>query len=177
MRWFKPPFLLCGTLSALRFLGNLPQRAQSSAEVFDGFIHSSCTITNVRCFWPVSAQRYSGGRPAACVGFSCLSAPNCSGRRDVFWTPLTRLPCDQSSLRYLKRGSSGVPSNTPGWLWVGCHWSTSSISPARTKSFSVMPFAECMISLTITQRKGQGEVGMMPGRLGQMHHFVDYHQR
>ena len=53
-----------------------------------------------------------------------------------------------SYFRYLKRGSSGVPSSAAPA--PGRHITISSIFVASSKSFSVMPFAAWFISLTVT---------------------------
>ncbi len=58
-----------------------------------------------------------------------------------------RLP--QSYLMYLKRGSSGVPSSA--LCGPGRQLTVSSIMRASSKSLSVIPFAEWVLSLTITK--------------------------
>jgi prepilin-type N-terminal cleavage/methylation domain-containing protein len=56
----------------------------------------------------------------------------------------------QSYFRYLKRGSSGVPSSAAPSSRPGCHITTSSILRARAKSLSVMPLAAWFCSFTLT---------------------------
>ena len=60
-------------------------------------------------------------------------------------------PAFQPYLMYLKRGSSGVPSSAAPGSRPGCHISTDSILAASAKSFSVMPLASCVCSLTMTK--------------------------
>ncbi len=72
--------------------------------------------------------------------------------------------------------SLGQPSSAPP-SWPGCQWTTSSIFLASAKSLSVMPLAAWFFSLHLDPGVRGGDVGMVPGGLGEMADGVDHHQR